>query len=106
MERIKEKNCIRAGIVAIGLGVGSLLLASCGQTSPPSPEQVSDDVEYFELENVKAANGEPVRCVQYGSGTTGLSDSKSWFGFSCDFQGTAQFPDEIQADSVTTTTQG
>ncbi len=68
--------------------------AACGQTDPPTPEQVKEGMQYFEYNDVKAANGEPLRCVLYGSESSMSNDSKSWFGLSCDFAGTAYFPGE------------
>ncbi len=76
-------------------GIGLLGLSACGQTDPPSPNEFKNDIEYVELDDVRAANGEPVRCVMYGSESGWTQDSKAWFGFDCDFEGTAIFPDEV-----------
>jgi hypothetical protein len=92
MEKLLPKKIVRGTILA---GIGVLGLSVCGQTDPPTPNEFNDDVEYIVLEGVVAANGEPVRCAMYGSETSGISDSKSWFGFDCDFEGTATFPGEV-----------
>jgi type IV pilus biogenesis protein CpaD/CtpE len=102
MERLHSPFA-RGALLAGTIGMAALL-SGCGQTSPPTGEQVSNDVQYFELDDVVAANGEPVRCAMYGSQSENTNNSKSWFGFSCDFEGTAQFPDE--APQTTTTTIG
>jgi len=84
-----------AKITAVLLaGIGMIGLAACGQYDPPSTAQVKDKIQYFELDGVTDGTGEPVHCVMYGDGTQGTQDSKSWFAFSCDFSGTAQFPGE------------
>lgn len=103
MERLQNSNIVRAAFLAAGIGAAALL-SGCGQTTPPTGEQVSNDIQYFELDDVVAANGEPVRCAMYGSQSEGTSQSKSWFGFACDFEGTAQFPSE--APQTTSTTIG
>lgn len=74
--------------------LGTLSLAACGQTDPPTAEQVNENIEYFELDGVSDAQGEPVKCVMYGSESEATNNSKSWFAFACDFSGTAEFPDE------------
>lgn len=76
------------------VSLGTLSLASCGQTDPPTPEQVNENIEYFELNGVTDASGDPVKCVMYGSESEVTEDSKSWFAFACDFSGTAEFPGE------------
>ncbi len=76
-------------------GIGILGLSACGQTDPPTPAEIENNIEYFTLSGVIAANGEPVRCAMYGSESEGTQDSKSWFGFACDFEGTATFPGEV-----------
>lgn len=90
-----NKNILRAPLTrAVALAAGVLLLASCGQTNPPSTEDVNEGIEFFELEGVTAADGGPVNCALYGSDSYGTSQSKSWFGFVCDFEGDATFPGE------------
>ncbi|MCA9332626.1 hypothetical protein KDA00_02015 [Candidatus Saccharibacteria bacterium] len=91
---LESRNILRATLVAVGLGATALLASGCGQTTPPSPEQVESDAQYFTLDDVIAANGEPVHCFMYGSQSEGTNASKSWFGFACDFEGNAIFPGE------------
>ncbi len=81
--------------VAALAGLGIMGLSACGQTDPPTPSEIASNIDYFTLNDVIAANGEPVRCVEYGSESEGTQDSKSWFGFACDFEGTATFPGEV-----------
>lgn len=81
-------------ITAFGLALGLSALSACGQTDPPSRSEIEDNISYFILTGVTAADGGPVRCAVYGSETTFTEDSKSWFGFACDFEGTATFPSE------------
>ncbi len=108
MEKINIEQVIRSltrtGLAATGLGLAALAMTGCseGQRTPPSSEQVQNEMKYFDLKDVKAANGEPVHCVMYGSQSEGTNVSKSWFGFDCDFQGTAQFPNETQTDTTST----
>ena len=92
MEKFKAPRFYKAAALT---GLGIMGLSACGQTDPPTPNEFNDDVEFVVLEGVLAANGEPVRCAMYGSETSGISDSKSWFGFDCDFEGTATFPGEV-----------
>lgn len=103
MSESKRSNFLRAGLLAAGVGFGTLVLAGCGQTTPPTGEQVRSEIKTFDLRDVTAANGEPVHCVMYGSDSQGTSSSKSWFGFACDFEGGAHFPSESQVTTTSTT---
>ncbi len=103
MEKFNEnKRTIRSIAIAGALGLGVLIASGCGQTTPPTGEQVKDDMKYFDLKDVKAADGGPVHCVMYGSQSEGTNVSKSWFGFACDFDGGAQFPSEVSTTTTTT----
>lgn len=97
------ENITRKAAVLAGALVLAGVLAGCGQTDPPTVEEFNDETQTFILDGATAANGEPVRCVMYGSETVALSDSKSWFGFDCDWEGTAVFDDEPQPAATTTT---
>ncbi len=95
MEFLKSKTA-RIGMVM----AGTLALVACSQQSdPPTPNQFNNDAEIFILKGFTAANGEPVRCVMYG--TDGYQ--RSWFDVECDFEGTAYFPGEDYTVSTTTT---
>ncbi len=58
------------------------LLVGCGQTDPPTTDDIQNDAEWFTL---TTPDGEVIDCVMYGSMSTGSQDSKSWFGFDCDW---------------------
>ena len=81
---------------ALACALGLSVISACGQTDPPTPSEIESNIEYFTLTGVIAADGGPVRCAMYGSESEGSQDSKSWFGFVCDFEGTATFPNESQ----------
>ena len=77
-------------VAVCAIGISAILAAGCGQDSPPSAQEVNRSTEYFELDGVRAANGEPVRCRLYSDDGA----YRSWFGFACDFEGTATFQEE------------
>jgi len=86
-----NKNILRAPLTrAVALAAGVLLLASCGQDTPPSTGEVNDGIEFFELEGVTASDGGPVRCALYSED----GSYRSWLSFACDFEGNATFPGE------------
>ncbi len=98
MEKIGERGRMMPRVFAVvALGLSALALTGCpgGQTTVPTTEQVTDNMKVFEYPDVLAANGEPLRCVLYGSQSEHTNVSKSWFGFSCDFTGEATFPGEV-----------
>jgi predicted small lipoprotein YifL len=70
------------------LAVLILTLAACGQTDPPDNTQLeaelSDPTNYF---TVTRPDGTTMTCNQYGSESSNTQDSKSWFGYSCDWSG-------------------
>lgn len=63
-------------------------LGACGQIDPPDSatlqERLSDPNAYFQ---VTRPDGTQMWCNQYGDESTGSNDSKSWFGYSCDWTG-------------------
>ncbi|HKR81805.1 MAG TPA: hypothetical protein VJR27_02275 [Candidatus Saccharimonadales bacterium] len=79
-------------LLAAAMASGALLLSACGQTTPPTPENVQSEIQYVQLPNVKTPKGEPVKCVLYANGSRNTQDSHSWFALTCDFAGAAQFP--------------
>lgn len=93
---VAKRPTLNAPLVWLAFGLAALTLTGCpsGQAETPTPVDVTENIEYFVLDGVKAENGEPVRCAMYASGTKNTQLSKSWFGFSCDFIGTATFPEE------------
>ena len=101
MERISERSRKKATLVAGALAF-SAILSGCGQTTPPSPEDINENIQFFEVDGPTAANGEPLRCVMYGDQSEVTNNSKSWFGFDCDFEGTASFPGESPQETTTT----
>lgn len=72
--------------IAIGLLGLSLMFSavSCGQADPPTPEQVKSEKQFFQM---KRPDGTEMWCVMYATGTNGTQDSKSWFSFTCDWEG-------------------
>ncbi len=101
MEKFNERSRTKATLVAGALAF-SAILAGCGQTTPPTAEEINENIEFFVAEGPTAANGEPLRCVKYAAQSEGTNESKSWFGFDCDFEGTAVFPDETPQQTTTT----
>lgn len=83
------KRVIAGAVIAAG---AILPLAACGQSSPPTPSEVQQNLQYFQLPGVLTPGGQPVECVMYDSGTHNTNQSMSWFSFTCDFEGKAQFP--------------
>ncbi len=70
-------------IVAVLVAVFVLLFSvACGQTDPPTAEDIQRDAEWFTL---TTPEGQEVPCVSYGSESEGTQDSKSWFAFTCNF---------------------
>lgn len=82
--------------IATGIATAAIIeisISACaGQTSPPTPNQIDQNLQYFRLPGVIAPNHQPVECVLYDSGTNGTNQSKSWFSFTCDFDRKAWFP--------------
>lgn len=70
------------------LFVGLLALVGCGQVDPPTNDQLNVELSkreaYFE---VTRPDGTTMTCVQFGAESNGTQDSKSWFGFDCDWSG-------------------
>lgn len=95
----RKVSGLRKWAIAAGIGVSAVFVAACGQTDPPTENEFNEGVELITLDGVRAANGEPVRCVMYGAESEGTNNSKSWFGFDCDFEGTAVFPDEVSQEA-------
>lgn len=89
MEKIHFNRLLKGALIA---GIGMLGLSACGQTDPPTPKEFNDGIEFITLDGVYTPEGQPVRCVMYGAESSITEDSKSWFGFDCDFEGVATFP--------------
>lgn len=95
-KQVAERPWLKTPLFLVAAGLTALTLSGCGsgQKTPPTPNEVQEGAEYFYLEDVIAEDGSPVECVMYASDTSATNQSKSWFGFSCDFVGTAKFPGE------------
>lgn len=55
-------------------------LTACGQTDPPTNDEVRAGLEFFEM---TSPSGVDLECLNYGSESEGTQDSKSWFSVSC-----------------------
>ncbi len=76
-----------------------LLLVGCGQTDPPTVDDIQNNAEWFTL---TTPDGEVIDCVMYGSMSSGSQDSKSWFAFDCDWGDSSPVvPNESSDDGTT-----
>mgnify|MGYP000087101520 CR=1 FL=1 len=64
----------------IAVVVCLLGLTACGQTDPPTTNDIKQNIEYF---NITSPSGVNLECVKYATESTMTNDSKSWFSFSC-----------------------